>query len=227
MTAHRFSVNWTQHRSRHEKYTPHSWATIETYTVMFGRRTNVGIIIGRLESGNARFIAQVATEDLELLTVLETGREPIGQRVFVTARGYGNRVTLDSKAAELFPVVTPVLRDDYKFVKVSRNGHLLEVTMNRPEARNALHPPAHEELAEIFDAYFADRELWVAIITGAGETSFCAGNNLVYSNTGEPVYIPLAGFGGLTHRPNMHKPVIAAVNGFAMGGGWRSRWRVT
>jgi acetyl-CoA C-acetyltransferase len=199
---------------------PHGWATIETYTVAFGRETNSGIVIGRLESDGARFLAQVPPGDHELMTLLETGDEPVGQRVFVTAHGYGNRVTLsEAKSAELFPRQSPMLRDDYEFVKVNRNGHLLEVTMNRPEARNALHPPAHEELAEIFDAYFADPHLWVAIITGAGDKSFCAGNDLVYGNTGKPVYIPLAGFGGLTHRRNMLKPVIAAVNGYAMGGG--------
>jgi acetyl-CoA C-acetyltransferase len=57
---------------------------------------------------------------------------------------------------ELFPLRPAVLRDDYEHVLVRRDGHLLEVTINRPEARNSLHPAANEELDEIFDAYFAD-----------------------------------------------------------------------
>ncbi|MFI7166298.1 enoyl-CoA hydratase-related protein [Rhodococcus erythropolis] len=120
---------------------------------------------------------------------------------------------------ELHPPQAPRLRDDYEHVLVHRDGHRLEITINRPQARNALFPPAHEELDEIFDAYFADPNLWVAIITGAGDQSFSAGNDLIYSASGKPNYIPTTGFAGLTSRRGMNKPVIAAVNGFAMGGG--------
>jgi acetyl-CoA C-acetyltransferase len=201
---------------------PNGWATIETYTVVHGRGAQkTGIVIGRLDDGGGRFLSQVAPGDDELMTLLENAEQPVGERVYVTAFGYGNRVTRsDRTAAALFPTRASALRDDYEFVTLHRDGHLLEITINRADVRNCLHPPAHEELDEVFDTFFADRDLWVAIIAGAGTKAFCAGNDLVYSASGKPMYVPLNGFGGLTGRRSMHKPVIAAVNGFAMGGGF-------
>jgi enoyl-CoA hydratase/carnithine racemase len=107
-----------------------------------------------------------------------------------------------------------------EFCTAERDGHLTIVTINRPQAMNALHPPANAELAAIFDDFAADPEQWVAIITGAGERAFCAGNDLVYQASGKPVTVPPTGFAGLTSRWGMTKPVIAAVNGVAMGGGF-------
>ena len=101
--------------------------------------------------------------------------------------GFGNRVTTSrARMDELFPPEPAVLRDRYEHVLVRRDGHLLEVTINRPEARNSLHPMANEELDHVFDAYFADGDLWVAILTGAGDKAFSAGNDLVYSASGQP-----------------------------------------
>jgi crotonobetainyl-CoA hydratase len=106
-----------------------------------------------------------------------------------------------------------------EFCSTQREGQLLIVTINRPAALNAIHTPASLELEHVFNDFVADPTLYVAIITGEGEKAFCAGNDLKYvANTG--LADPVTGFGGLTNRFDNYKPVIAAVNGFAFGGGF-------
>jgi crotonobetainyl-CoA hydratase len=108
-----------------------------------------------------------------------------------------------------------------EFCKVEREGQLWIVTINRPEVMNSLHPPANRELAQAFDDFEADPEAWVAIVTGAGDRAFSAGNDLKYQASGGDMRgQPESGFGGLTARFGLAKPVIAAVNGVAMGGGF-------
>ncbi|GGE00797.1 enoyl-CoA hydratase [Polymorphobacter glacialis] len=105
-------------------------------------------------------------------------------------------------------------------VQIERDGRTLIVTINRPERMNALHPPANAELAQVFDDFAADPDLWVAILTGAGDRAFSAGNDLRFQAEGNAVAVPATGFAGLTSRWDLDKPLIAAVNGVAMGGGF-------
>jgi crotonobetainyl-CoA hydratase len=99
------------------------------------------------------------------------------------------------------------------------DGTTLWVTINRPEAMNALDVTDHRELEAIFDDYADRHELRVAVITGAGEKAFCAGSDLKAREIAGGDELPDTGFAGITERFDLHKPVIAAVNGHAIGGG--------
>jgi crotonobetainyl-CoA hydratase len=107
-----------------------------------------------------------------------------------------------------------------QFCTIRREGRAVFVTIDRPEVMNALHPPAHLELARAFDAFAEDPDAWVAVIRGAGERAFCAGTDLKFLAASGRDDTPPSGFAGLTSRFDLAKPVIASVNGAALGGGF-------
>jgi enoyl-CoA hydratase/carnithine racemase len=106
-----------------------------------------------------------------------------------------------------------------EFIRYDKRDHVAHVTINRPEVMNSLHPAANAEMEQVWDDFAADPECWVAILTGAGEKAFSAGNDLKWTAEHGMPRVPRTGFGGLTSRFDLWKPVIAAVNGFALGGG--------
>lgn len=115
----------------------------------------------------------------------------------------------------------------YQYATYEKRGRIAYVTVNRPEVMNALHADGNRELSGIWTEFRDDPEAWVAILTGAGDRAFSAGNDLKVTAAGggsasnpRPGAGPiLGGFGGLTDRYDISKPIIAAVNGFALGGG--------
>jgi crotonobetainyl-CoA hydratase len=106
-------------------------------------------------------------------------------------------------------------------LKVTRTGPILEVILDRPKA-NAIDAATSRRLGALFCEFRDDPALRVAIITGAGEKFFSAGWDLHAAAGGEPVDSDygLGGFAGLTELHDLNKPVIAAVNGLAVGGGF-------
>jgi enoyl-CoA hydratase len=97
-------------------------------------------------------------------------------------------------------------------------GGVLEITLNRPQARNAVDAAVAEGVAAALDRLDGDDGLRVAILTGAG-SSFCAGMDLKAFVAGERPYAQGRGFAGIVQRPP-EKPIIAAIEGYAVAGGF-------
>jgi len=105
---------------------------------------------------------------------------------------------------------------NYKNIKTSINKQLLEICINRPDKMNAINPETSMELKHIFEQFKSNDNLKVAILSGSGEKAFSAGNDLKHIRSDSDQKVP---FGGITSDYICYKPIIAAINGFALGGG--------
>ncbi|MCK4176897.1 crotonase/enoyl-CoA hydratase family protein [Aciditerrimonas ferrireducens] len=105
-------------------------------------------------------------------------------------------------------------------VERERRGHVEILTINRPEARNAINAAVTTAMADALDELEADQDCWVVVLTGAGDKAFSAGMDLKAFAAGEGAGIMgnRGGFAGITQR-DFPKPIIAAVNGSCLAGG--------
>jgi len=102
-------------------------------------------------------------------------------------------------------------------IEISRDGPVTRIILNRPNAMNAITQDMHHRLDSVFDVFATDDSQRICVISGAGERAFCAGSDL---KDGLGKHYPRGGYAGLIERFDLAKPVIAAVDGFALGGGF-------
>ncbi len=102
-----------------------------------------------------------------------------------------------------------------------KEGHIAYVTLNRPEAMNAMDPAGFDKLKQLWTEIKHDKDIWVSVLTGAGEKAFSTGTDM--KNTPPPTECMASTFlndeQNITAYMKMYKPIIAAINGYAVGGG--------
>ncbi|PHQ69106.1 MAG: enoyl-CoA hydratase [Sneathiella sp.] len=111
----------------------------------------------------------------------------------------------------------------YEFISVETADHVTRITFERPEVMNAINKPMHAEMQAALDAFAADKDQYICVLKGRGERAFCAGSDLkaIATSGGLKRHVyPKNGYAGLIERYDLDKPVIAAVNGVALGGGF-------
>jgi enoyl-CoA hydratase/carnithine racemase len=110
-------------------------------------------------------------------------------------------------------------------LRYEQQDRVVTITLDRPDAMNAIDPETHKELIDAWTRFRDDPEAWVAILTGAGEKAFSAGADLKkmiphsFASRGSGRNHNDLGLGGITRGLEIWKPMIAAVNGYALAGG--------
>ncbi|GAB7187055.1 crotonase/enoyl-coenzyme A (CoA) hydratase superfamily protein [Kitasatospora sp. Ki12] len=118
--------------------------------------------------------------------------------------------------------------DESPRVRYEKKDHVARVTLDRPAVLNAMDLRMHEELAAVWDDVEADDEIRVAVLTGAGDRAFSVGQDLRERARLDEQGVPRTSFGSrgqpgwprLTERFRLSKPVLARVDGYALGGGF-------
>ena len=110
----------------------------------------------------------------------------------------------------------------FEMISVEYVDHITHITLNRPGVLNAINPEMHAELQRAFDAFAGDDQQWICVVKGAGDRAFCAGSDLkaIAKAGGKRQPYPKDGYAGLIERFDLDKPLIAAVDGVAVGGGF-------
>lgn len=182
-------------------------AVIETYTVPYGRDgLPEAVIVSALSPNGSRVLLRGGDPELVRSLVEE---DPLGWTIEVT--GTSAFTVLDRTPSPLPPPPPPP-------VLVERRGGVHVITLNRPKARNAVNLAVAKALESALDDFEADEHARVAVLTGAGGT-FCSGMDLKAAASGEYPLTDARGPLGMTAKPPS-KPVIAAVEGFALAGGF-------
>jgi enoyl-CoA hydratase len=109
--------------------------------------------------------------------------------------------------------------ENYQHILTDRDEAVGIVTLNRPHALNALNNQLVAELADALDAFDRDESIRCIVITGAGEKAFAAGADIKEMSNKSPIDMLLGGFSAWQRIKRLHKPMIAAVGGYALGGG--------
>jgi len=109
--------------------------------------------------------------------------------------------------------------EKYQYILVDRDEKVGIVTLNRPKELNALSTTVVAEIAEALSAFDQDESIRCMVITGAGEKAFAAGADIKEMSDKSPIDMMLGGFESWEKLRKLHKPLIAAVGGYALGGG--------
>ena len=117
------------------------------------------------------------------------------------------------------------MAEQFEKVLYEKDGRIALITINRPDSLNAIDPQTGYEIRAAFNDFKEDDDLWVAILTGAGDRAFSTGNDLVamsemMAGKGSwPEEMTRTPFGGITRNFEYWKPIIAAINGYCLAGG--------